>query len=132
MNTHRKKILVADCHDEILIILEKLLEDAGFDTTTVWTAGEALRLAESHAFDLVLVNEHLPDADCEEILKALQKRGQPTPCIIMQGCVPEFVDFTRLKALGAKYIVCKHCFRKVVELVRKCLICEGEKHLPAA
>ena len=61
MNPSRKKILVADCHEDVLIILERLLEDAGFDTTTVWTAKEALTLLDSHAFDLVLVNKYLPD-----------------------------------------------------------------------
>lgn len=35
MKTLRKNILVADCHEETLIALEKILEDAGFDTTTV-------------------------------------------------------------------------------------------------
>jgi CheY-like chemotaxis protein len=30
MKAQRKKILVADCHEDVLIVLEKLLEDAGF------------------------------------------------------------------------------------------------------
>jgi two-component system response regulator ResD len=127
MKAQRKKILVADCHEDVLIMLEKLLEDAGFDTTTVWTAKEALRMAESQPFDLVLVNEHLPDAECEEILKALQKRAEPTPCIVMQPSAPEIVDFTRFEPLGAKDIVCKHCFRQIVELVRECLVCDGKR-----
>ncbi len=47
MKTSRKKVLVADCHEEVLIALEKMLEDAGFDTTTVWTARDALKLVDS-------------------------------------------------------------------------------------
>jgi CheY-like chemotaxis protein len=97
MNVHRKKILVADCHDGTLVILEKLLEDAGFDTTTVWTAKDALSLVDSHAFDLVLVNEYLPDAHCEEVLRALQKRTGPIPCIVMQARAPRL-----LISLGSK------------------------------
>ena len=131
MNPSRKRILVADCNEDVLIILEKLLEDAGFDTTTVWTAKDALKLADSHAFDLVLVNEYLPDADCEDVLKALQKRGEQIPCIVMQPSAPEIFDFIRFEALGAKDIVCKHCFRRIVEIVRKCLVCDGTR-LPAA
>jgi hypothetical protein len=38
MNPTRKRILLADCHEDVLINLEKLLEDAGFETTTAWTA----------------------------------------------------------------------------------------------
>ena len=131
MKPSRQKILIADCHEDVLIILERLLEDAGFDTTTVWTAKEALKLADSHAFDLILINEYLPDAECEDVLKVLQKRGEQTPCIVMQPSAPEIVDFTRFEALGAKGIVCKHCFRQIVEIVRECLVCDG-KRLPAA
>jgi DNA-binding response OmpR family regulator len=130
MQGHRKKILIADCHEDVLILLEKLLEDAGFDTTTVWTAKDAIRLADSHSFDLVLVNERLPDADCEDVLKALRKRGDRTPSIVMQPGTPETIASTRLKALGAKNIVCKHCCRRILDLVRECLLC-GEKRLAA-
>jgi DNA-binding response OmpR family regulator len=131
MNPSRKRVLVADCHEDALIILERLLEDAGFDTTTVWTAKEALKLVDSHSFDLVLVNEYLPDAECEEVLNALRKKGVTTPCIVMQPGAPETVDFTHFEALGAKDIVCKHCFRQIVEIVRECLVCDGTR-LPAA
>jgi CheY-like chemotaxis protein len=131
MTPTRKRILIADCDEDVLIILEKLLEDAGFDTTTVWTAKEALKLTDSDAFDLVLVNEYLPDADCGDVLRALQERGGQIPCIVMQPSAPEFVDFTRFEALGAKDIVCKHCFRQIVEIVRECLLCD-RKRIPAA
>ncbi|HYM74355.1 MAG TPA: response regulator [Candidatus Dormibacteraeota bacterium] len=131
MTPTRKRILIADCNEDVLIILEKLLEDAGFDTTTAWTAEEALKLADSHVFDLVIVNQYLPDADCEDVLTALQKRGRPIPCIVMQPSAPEFVDFARFEALGAKDIVCKHCFLQIVEIVRECLLCD-RKQFPAA
>ena len=131
MNPSRKKILVADCHEDVLIILERLLEDAGFDTTTVWTATEALKLLDSHAFDLVLFNEYLPDAECEEVLTALRKRGAHTPCIVMQPSAPEIVDFRRFEALGARDMVCKHCFRRIVEIARECLLCDRKQILAA-
>ena len=124
MKTLRKKILVADCHEETLIALEKMLEDAGFDTTTVWTADDALKRLDSEVFDLVLVNEYLPDADCKDLLKALRKRGAQMPCVVMQPSAPETTDFSRLQALGARDIVCKHAYRQVVEIVRECLVCD--------
>lgn len=131
MKASRKRILIADCHEDVLIVLEKLLEDAGFDTTTVWTAKEALKLADSHLFDLVLVNKYLPDAECEDLLRALRKRGVQAPCIVMQPSAPEIVDFTRFEALGAKDVVCKHCFRQIVEIVRECLLCDRKPILAA-
>jgi len=131
MKTSRKRILIADCHEDVLIILERLLEDAGFDTTTAWSAKEALKLAESHAFDLVLLNNHLPDAECETVLSALQSRGDQTPCILMQSSALEIADFTQLRALGARDVVCKRSLPRIVEIVRGRLRCDGNL-VPAA
>ena len=124
MKAHRKKILVADCHEDGLIVLERLLEDAGFDTTTVWTGRDALRLAESHVFDLILLSSYLPDAECEALLSELRKRGETSACIVMLPCEPEMTDFISLEKLGARDIVCKHDYRHVVKVVRECLACE--------
>jgi DNA-binding response OmpR family regulator len=124
MNTSRKKVLIADCHEEVLIALEKMLEDAGFDTTTAWTASDALALMDSKVFDLVLVNEYLPDADCEDLLKALHRRGAQMPCVVMQPSAPEITDYTGLQALGARDIVCKHAHRQILKIVSECLACD--------
>jgi len=131
MKTRRKKVLVADCHEEVLIALEKLLEDAGFDTTTVWTAKDALELVDTKVFDLVLVSHYLPDAECEEFLKELHKRGETVTCIVMQPTAPEITSFTNLGALGARDVVCKYAYRQVVETVAECLASD-KKSLPAA
>jgi len=121
MATGRKRVLVADCHEEVLIVLEKVLEDAGFDTTTVWTAQEVLDMAESEVFDLLLVNEYLPDTECEELLKKLQKRGRQVPCIVMQPSAPEITDIGILQGLGAREIVCKRAYQQIVDSVSRCL-----------
>jgi DNA-binding NtrC family response regulator len=126
MKTPRKKVLIADCHEEVLIALEKMLEDAGFDTTTVWTARDTLRLVDSQVFDLVLVNEYLPDADCEDLLKALHKRGAQVPCIVMQPSAPEITNVADLRALGARNIVCKYSYQQIVKVISECLVCDKE------
>ena len=131
MNAHRRKILVADCHDDTLIILEKLLEDAGFDTTTVWTAKDALRLLDSQVFDLVLINKYLPDAECQTLLNVLHKRCEAVACVVMLPSEPEITDFTSFETLGARDVVCKYAYRQVVETVSECLACR-QKSLFAA
>jgi CheY-like chemotaxis protein len=73
MKTTRKRVLIADCNDEVPTTLEKLLEDAGFDTTTVWTGKDVLKFMQSEHFDLLLINEYLPDAECEDLLHRLAK-----------------------------------------------------------
>jgi DNA-binding response OmpR family regulator len=132
MKQRRKRILLADCHEDVLITLEKLLEDAGFETTTAWTAKEALKLVDSTAFDLAIVNEYLPDAECEELLKAIQKTGRRTLCVVMQPSEPVFMDFVRFGASGAKDIVCKRSFWQILQLAKECLVCDREKQVSVA
>lgn len=127
----RKRVLVADCHEEVLITLERMLEDAGFDTTTVWTAEDALSVLDSKSFDLILVNEYLPDAECEDVLNALHKKGTEIPCIVMQPSAPEITDFTHLEALGARQIVYKYAYRQIVKTVAECLLCKGKTRMVA-
>lgn len=130
MKTTRKRVLVADCHEEVLIVLERMLEDAGFDTTTVWTAKDALQLIASQTFDLVLVNEYLPDAECEQVLAALHKQGTQVACVVMQPSAPEITNVKGLQALGASEIVCKHPYQQIVDTVTRCLA--GGKTAPLA
>jgi|SRR6516225_11446040 DNA-binding NtrC family response regulator len=125
MITPRKRVLIADCHGDVLVTLEKVLEEAGFDTATVWTAREALQLLDTQFFDLVLTNEYLPDAECEEFLTALQGRGAQMPCIVMQPSAPEITEFRNLQALGARDVVCKYAYRQIVDVISACLA--GEK-----
>ena len=124
MKANRKRILVADCHDDSLIILEKLLEDAGFDTTTVWTAKDTLRFMDSQAFDLVLINKYLPDSECQALLTELRNRGQALACIVMLPSEPEITDFTSFETLGARDVVCKRAYREIVKTVKECLACD--------
>ena len=107
-NTSRhKRVLIVDGHEEVLISLEKLLEDAGFNTTTSWTAADAARFLRSTQYDVVLVNEYLPDCYCEALLRA-RKRNDEACWIVMQGTAPEMSDRDRFIRLGADAVVCKH------------------------
>ena len=124
MKVPRKKVVVADGNEEVLIALEKILEETGFDTTAVLTAGEVLKLVDSRMLDLILVNEYLPDAECEDLLKALRTRGERVPCIVMQPCAPEMADISRLQALGARHIVYKYGYQQILDVMSECLACD--------
>ena len=131
MKRTRKRVLVADCHEDILIILERLLEDAGFDTTTVWTAKEALKLADSHAFDLILINEYLPDAECEDVLRALQKRGQQTPASSCNRARPRLSTSPASKLWARKTSSANTVFGRLSRLLGNvCCVIGSRSRLP--
>ena len=118
-NQGRKKILVADAHEETLIALEKILEDAGFQTATAWTASDALRLLASQRFHLLLLNEYLPDAGCEEVLKKCRRRWAELPSVVMLASAPEVTNTQSLAELGVREVVCKHAYNRILEAVAR-------------
>lgn len=75
------RILIVDDDQDVLIELERLLEDQGYSTTTAWSSQEALALADQLRFDLLLVDDHLGDIDRGTLLDELARR-QPhaLPC----------------------------------------------------
>jgi DNA-binding NtrC family response regulator len=128
MNVARPRVLIADCHEDTLIALQKALEDAGFDTTTVWTAQEFLNALRSQVFDLVLVNDYVPGARCEELLYKL--RDMRMRCILIQAQEPTPGQIAALEGAGTFEAVRKHDYPEIVRLVRQIL--GADKKIPAA
>jgi CheY-like chemotaxis protein len=66
-------ILIVDDDEAVLITLERLLEGEGYRTVTAWSGQEALQVADSERFDLVLIDEHLSDVEvttlCDELVR---------------------------------------------------------------
>ena len=117
MKARRIKVLIIDCDENVLIAFERLLEDEGYDTTTAWTGQDALKALHGQVFDLVLVNEYLPDMDAELFISELRRRGGIVPCIVMQPSATQTTDIGRFLAAGAVAIVCKWSQTKVLEAV---------------
>jgi len=120
MNHARKRILISDCDVEALIALERVLEDDGFDTTTVCTFDEMLRLLGQQNFDLLLVADHPPELNCERLLRNSQSRGTPVVALENRPRHP-FVE-PYLLALGARKIVHKWKHREVQDAVNELLV----------
>lgn len=129
MNRPRAKLLIADCHEETLIVLQRVLEDAAYDTTAVWTAREFVDAVRSQVFDLVLINEYMPGGPCQELLQLLREAN--LRCILLQTRPPAV---TGPASPGAEHVngtVCKHDYAEIVRLVSELLL-NGEKPASAA
>ena len=108
--------------------LQKVLEDAGFDTTVVWTAKEFLDAIRSEAFDLVLVHEYMPGASCQELFQVI--REAQLRCMLLRATRSAASE--RI-ALGEQAVesACKHDYVEIVRLVNDILL-SGEKQISAA
>jgi len=119
---NRSKVLIVDSDEDILIALERLLEDEGIRTTTTWSAQQALDLLTSNGFDLLLVGDHLSGVTCEELLRETQRRGLAASILVMESAgartssgAPYFAS------LGAVATVSKREFGKVLETIKTLL-----------
>jgi CheY-like chemotaxis protein len=113
----RKRLLIVDGDEDVLIALQVSLEDAGFDTTTAWSGQEALRLLREQEFDGVLLEDYLPGISAEEVLRQVRRMSPDIPVVILQN--GEFPDYlaTRYSRLGATYFIGKRDAREVAEMV---------------
>ena len=120
-NEERNTILIVDDDKHVLMALEGLSESKGYNTTTAWSGHEALRLLRSQSFDVVLLDEYLPDLDSGEILQHVAGMEIPPQVIVMQA-KPAFQAVNRFAALGACEVIGKWIPRReICEAVRNCL-----------
>jgi two-component system, OmpR family, copper resistance phosphate regulon response regulator CusR len=77
------RILIAEDEARIASFLEKGLRANGFSTEVVSDGGEALRLARSGRFDLLILDVGLPGRDGFEVLRELRQEGGQLPVVIL-------------------------------------------------
>ncbi len=81
----RTRVLIVDNDEQLLISLERLLEDEGIEAATTWSAQQGLELLLSIGFDVLLMGDHLPDLSCEQLLREIQRRGVPASILVMES-----------------------------------------------
>lgn len=112
----RKKVLVLDADERLLIELERLLEDAGFDTITTWELRDALALLCTRRFDMVLVGDHPPEIPASEVLKQLRKMQCFIHCGVLHSAEPSANEY--FHSLGAFAIYDKLLPNEIVQLIK--------------
>jgi CheY-like chemotaxis protein len=120
MDPQRIRILICDTHPEVLIQAERMLEDAGFDTTTTWDPADLARLTQIVRFDAIMLADHAPQMDAEMMIKELRGRQHPVPrvfCLLWQRHT-NARDVERLRSAGAAKIICAQDCVSVVHEVR--------------
>jgi DNA-binding response OmpR family regulator len=76
-------VLIAEDEDRISSFVDKGLRASGYSTTVVSNGVEALGLAESGNFDLMLLDVGLPGIDGFEVLKRLRMSNTSLPVIML-------------------------------------------------
>ena len=77
------RILIAEDEPRIVAFLEKGLRANGFTTAIAQDADEAILMAQSDKFDLLILDLGLPVKDGLTVLEELRGRGEQLPIIIL-------------------------------------------------
>jgi CheY-like chemotaxis protein len=85
----RKAVLLLDFDSDLLIALERLLEDSGFNCTSTWNVEQAYALMESGAFEFLVIGHRPPELDAHEILADLRLAGMRFGSFILGNLVRE-------------------------------------------
>ncbi len=79
------RILVVEDDDQVRLMLERLLERAGYDVTSVPTVDEAKARLESYRYNLLITDGKLPDGNAGGVLEAYRVHHQGGPAVVCTG-----------------------------------------------
>ena len=112
------KIIIIDDDAGLGTVLEDILSQEGYQTTTVQTGEEAIKKCQMQTFDVALIDIKLPDMEGTELLEVLKKITPTTLLIVMTG-YPSLDNAVRSLNLGVdNYIVKPFKSQKLLEQIK--------------
>lgn len=122
--THR--ILIVDDEPNIVMSLEFILQQSGFETAVARDGDEALQQVEAFAPDLVLLDVMMPRRDGYEVCQTLRATGWQDLKIVMLTAKGRDTEVAKGLAVGADaYVTKPFSTRELVEKVRTLLQEDG-------
>jgi CheY-like chemotaxis protein len=103
----RVNVLIVDNDDRVLSEFQQLLENAGFNTTATWSGHEALGLLRSGVFDVLLVDDYLPDLHSHNFLEQVNRLPIQPSIVVMHNEAPKLEDLRHYESVGVSEVVNK-------------------------
>lgn len=102
--TDALRLFLIEDTDEVALLIRKSLERAGHHVTRCRTAADALIVLGQHAFDLVILDQELPDMKGLDLLQQLAKEGVTVPVLIVTAYGSEKLATRALHAGALDYV----------------------------
>ena len=99
------RLFIVEDDDDIALLITKTLQRAGHEITRCRTAADALIVLGHNTFDLVLLDQRLPDMAGLELLDALAGEGIATPSLMVTAYGDEQLATRVLQAGALDYVV---------------------------
>ena len=111
------KILVVDNDEDVLVALERALEERGYATTVVLSGAEACKLLSEGGFDLLVLDDHLSDRDSVQTLTECRSAGIGLLAVVTYHRFPSIDQAARLRELGVRALIDKSAHSDLIEIV---------------
>jgi len=118
MSGTKCRILYVDDHEDSSEMVKLLFSESDYEVHTASSIDEALRLAGTHAFDLYVLDKHLPDGSGFELCAKLNQLTPGVPCIFYTGDAYE-IHRQEALAAGADAYIPKPDVEKLIETVQQ-------------
>lgn len=129
----QKRVLIIDSDEQVLIALERLLEDEGIETVTTCSALQALEMLPSHGFDVLLIGDHLADLTSEQLLREIQRQGVDASILVMESRESRARSSENyFESLGASGTVRKRDYGQLLHRLNMMAANHAAKHARAA
>src|SRR3954470_12326902 len=115
------RLLVVDDEPSIRELLTASLRFAGFEVFPAADGAEALKLAELHRPDLVVLDIMLPDLDGFTVTRKLRERGRDVPVVFLTARDETSDKVTGLTVGGDDYVTKPFSLEEVVARIRAVL-----------
>src|SRR5271165_5341115 len=117
--TESLHLFVVEDDDDIALLVRKSLERAGHRVTRCRTGADALTVLGNTTFDLVLLDQKLPDLAGAELLQALAREGIVVPALMVTAHGDEHLATRVLMAGALDYVVKDRELKFLVELPKR-------------
>ena len=128
--TPEARLLVVDDEPGIRDLLTASLRFAGFEVFAAADGAEALKLAELHRPDLVVLDVMLPDLDGFAVTRRLRERGREMPVLFLTARDETSDKVAGLTVGGDDYVTKPFSLEEVVARIRAVLRRSGAAGTP--
>jgi PAS domain S-box-containing protein len=113
------RLFLIEDDDDIALLIRKSLERAGHQVLRCRTAADALIVLAQSTFDLVLLDQRLPDMAGLELLHTLGREGIAAPALMVTAYGDEQLATRVLHAGALDYLVKDHALTFLAELPKR-------------
>jgi PAS domain S-box-containing protein len=113
------RLFLVEDNDDIALLIRKSLERAGHQVSRCRTAADALIVLAQSTFDLVLLDQRLPDMAGLDLLQTLTRDGIAAPALMITAYGDEQLATRALRAGALDYLVKDHALTFLAELPKR-------------